>query len=274
MDKEDIFKEAIDKTGILTGKDNDQKNQEVKVDKLKLYFRQPIEIETEIGSNITLVQPAVGEIVKVGEERFYSTLQVFTTNPTANRLMLWNMGMDWNDLSDFELFLMLSFRIEPEIANMFFQNIDFSKFKFFGNNEDKKKSILANEEQNVIIDERTYNIISCHLRTMFNQFPKVEKTVDPVGKEWIIEEELMNATIKKEKEDDSLLLPLISSCVNHPGFKYKSNELMNVGIYEFMDSVKRLQVYESSTAVMKGMYSGFVDAKKIDKEAYNFMKSV
>ena len=52
----------------------------------------------------------------------------------------------------------------------------------------------------------------------------------------------------------STLLPLISTCLNHPGFKYKKNELREVGIVEFMDSVQRLQVYESSTALLKGIY--------------------
>ena len=35
-----------------------------------------------------------------------------------------------------------------------------------------------------------------------------------------------------------------------------------------MDSIRRLQVYESTTSLMKGMYSGFVDTSKLklDKE--------
>ena len=56
--------------------------------------------------------------------------------------------------------------------------------------------------------------------------------------------------------------------------KYKKNELREVGIVEFMDSVQRLQVYESSTALLKGIYSGFVDASKIDKNELNFMREI
>jgi len=41
-----------------------------------------------------------------------------------------------------------------------------------------------------------------------------------------------------------------------------------------MDSVQRLQVYESSTALLKGIYSGFVDASKIDKNELNFMREI
>ena len=70
----------------------------------------------------------------------------------------------------------------------------------------------------------------------------------------------------KNKEDlnRSVLLPLISSMVNHPGFKYKKNELIDVGIVEFMDSVQRLQLYENVTALMSGVYSGMLDTSKIN----------
>ena len=98
-------------------------------------------------------------------------------------------------------------------------------------------------------------------------------------KRWFIEKdkhELRNREYKKDKgdEDDYSLLPIISACVNHPGFKYKSSELKELGVYQFYDSVKRLQVYESTTALQKGMMSGFVDDSKIKPEDYNFMKSI
>jgi hypothetical protein len=43
---------------------------------------------------------------------------------------------------------------------------------------------------------------------------------------------------------------------------------------EFYDSVSRLQIYEQSTALMKGMYSGFISAKDIKPEDYNFMREI
>ena len=63
--------------------------------------------------------------------------------------------------------------------------------------------------------------------------------------------------------------------LNHPGFKYKKSELKEVGIVEFMDSVKRLQTYESVMALMSGMYSGMIDTKKLDlKEELNWMRDL
>jgi len=69
-------------------------------------------------------------------------------------------------------------------------------------------------------------------------------------------------------------MSLISACINHPGFKYKLQELKDVGICQFMDSVQRLQVYESSTALLHGMMGGFVDSSKIKSDDYNWMRSL
>lgn len=84
----------------------------------------------------------------------------------------------------------------------------------------------------------------------------------------------MKAAQDKDKENDSTLLPLISSCVNHPGFKYKLEELKEVNICQFMDSVNRIQKYEQGTAALKGLYSGMISAKDIPKDLINFMGEI
>jgi len=87
----------------------------------------------------------------------------------------------------------------------------------------------------------------------------------------------MNLIAKERKGEDiptSSLLPLISSCINHPGFKYNLNELREVNFVQFMDSVQRLQIYESTSALLKGAYSGFCDTSKIDKDEFNFMRDI
>ena len=98
-------------------------------------------------------------------------------------------------------------------------------------------------------------------------------------KEWYIQKDkrqrdIDQAKADKGKESKQSLVPIISACVNHPGFKYKLSELKEVGVCQFYDSVQRLQIYESTTALLKGMYSGFISSKGIKPDAYNFMKDI
>ena len=115
--------------------------------------------------------------------------------------------------------------------------------------------------------------IAEYIRALLNIHPKVEKAKGKTAKKWMIDEDRINMA-QKEDKNNSILLPLVSACINHPGFKYKLQELREVGIYEFMDSVQRLQIYESTRALIGGSYSGFADMSKVPKEQFNFMREL
>lgn len=250
---------------------------DLKFDKLKLYFGDPYTINSKLGNDIVIYQPTIGEILDLGEQDVYSGVNVFVANPTMYRLSLWKSNIDWNQINDFQLFCILYKTLEKKNTELLFHDIDFSLFQGYTHitKEGDEVHCLYNEEQDIIIDEDIYNQISNYIRTMFNFFPKTEKAKGKSTKEWIIQEDEENYEKHKDDPYKSNLQPLISSCLNHPGFKYKKNELRNVGIVEFMDSVQRLQVYESSTALLKGIYSGFVDGSKLtNKEELDFMRDI
>lgn len=250
-------------------------------DELKMYFGKPF----DVGNGMTIYQPTIGQILDIGEENFYTTLYIFIGNPTMFRLQLWDMGIDWNKITSYDIFTSAVTGINKKVSDLLFGDLDFSGFALYGKNIEQINDngeteiiqipTLYNQSIDIEISREDYTLISEYLQVMFNIHPKVERAKGRATKEAIIEEDRMNLAMRqKEKQSGSILLPLISSCLNHPGFKYKLNELEDVGICYFMDSVQRLQVYESSTAVMKGMYSGFVDGSKIKPENYNWMRSL
>ena len=253
-----------------------------KFDHLKMYFGEPF----EVGNGLIIHQPTVGQILEVGEQEFYAMLYLFISNPTTYRLQLWDLGIDWNKITSYMLFTMLIKSVDSDVAKIIFGDVDFKGFEIYTKtkmetNEDGEEvevqvPTLYNTSSEMELSEDDYTLISEYLQTMFNIFPKVEKAKGKSTKESIIEEDRMNLAMRQRKNesDDSGLLSLVSACVNHPGFKYKLQELRDVGICQFMDSVQRLQVYESSTALMKGMYSGFVDGSKLKSEDYNWMRSL
>ena len=250
-----------------------------------MYFGEPF----DVGNGMTVLMPTVGDILRLDNSdiTFYQTLYIWIANPTTYRLMLWDNGIDWNKISDYELFLMLYKTENPDVSKMMFGNVDFQQFGLFhktvqeknedGEMVDVQKVTLYSPEQDIEISEQDYTLISQYLKAAFNIYPKVEKAKGRITKEAIIEEERMNLIAKERKGEDiptSSLLPLISSCINHPGFKYNLNELREVNFVQFMDSVQRLQIYESTSALLKGAYSGFCDTSKIDKDEFNFMRDI
>lgn len=231
----------------------------------------------KVAEGIVISQPTIGDIMTFGEEKFNQVLNPFVVNPTSLRVVLWQQGKDWTEMSDYELFyqLILQLKPTPNETSLIFGDLDFSKFNLYKRQNEidgelVEDIVLLNHEQNVLIDEEVYNHMSSYLRTMFNIFPKAEKAKGRTTKEWMIEEDIMNSKVPTEKK--SSLLSMISFCLNHPGFKYKKSELKDLGVVEFYDSVQRLLIYESTSSLMKGIYSGFVDTSKIEKKEFDFMR--
>ena len=263
-------------------------------DELKMYFGE----DYWVTDKIKITQPTLGDIIDFGDVKFYSIVSTLCANTTSFRLQLWDMKprIDWTKISDFELFTWLIRGFTTEDTCLLFGNLNLSWFKpYWKNRKDENESIILvyvprdengnemlpiNLEEAIVIDELVYLKIVDYLRKMFDIHPKEERNVKgKTVKEWIIEEERIKIEnekkLNKDKKNKSFLYPLISSMVNHPGFKYKKNELKEVGIVEFMDSVKRLQTYESVMALMSGMYSGMIDTKKLDlKEELNWMRDL
>ena len=251
----------------------------IEFDSLGMYFGRPyiIDLESAIGT-VTVYAPQMKFIIETGQKKFNETLNIFTTNTTAYKLLLWENGIDWNEFKDFELFCMLYKMIDSEVASLLFGDLDFSKFSLQNKRiEDKEELVLWNEDQQVEINEEVYQHFHQYICTAMNINPEEKITRDKTMKEWFINAEkqkIHNAEATKKESESFSIQPLISACVNHPGFKYKLSEIEEMNIFEFYDSVKRLQIYENATACLKGLFSGFVDGSKISADQYNFMKEL
>lgn len=248
----------------------EKSNEKYHFDRLKMYFGE----DYEIVKGIVISQPTIKDILEIGEENFYHSLSPFLYNSTTIRLFLWENQIDWNTVKDIEVFSYLIPTVKKEPLKLLFKNINFEDFRLVNINKknEEEKTVLAlySKIQDILLYENDYLMIAEYIREMMNMHPKVEKAKGKTAKNWIIQEDKMNLQQRKT-ENTSTLLSLISGCINHPGFKYNLQELKDVGICQFMDSVKRIQKYETSTAALKGMYSGFVDVKSLDKELIDFM---
>ena len=252
-----------------------ENTQEYKFDPLKMYFREDYFVK-----GIRIVQPTIGNILNMGESKFYSDLSPFLYNSTSIRVMLWDLPqrIDWCNVKDIEVFGILKnmTNTDNSAIRLLFPDYRIEHMQLMQLNEKNSNEcqlFLYDEENDFVLNESEYMEIAEYIRTLLNIHPKIEKAKGKTTKQWMIDEDRMNMAQRDEK-NTSTLLPLISACINHPGFKYKLQELRDVGIYEFMDSVQRLQIYESTIALLGGSYSGFADMSKVPKEQFNFMRDI
>lgn len=252
---------------------NEQAGEELEFDLLSLYFGE----DYKINEQIVIHQPRIQDIINLGEKEFYSIIAPFTSNPTSLKVQLYDLGIYWSDISDFELFSLLIKTLSFESSKIVFGDIDFSSFDLVAKRNEQNEIIpvLYSQKMGFEIDNETFEKIRKYMCFMFDV--KLEKEIvksKSLAAEIIAKERADIAKKNAELKGTTSLIQMISFALNHPGFKYKKDELREVGYVEFVDSIKRLQVYEATKALTQGSYSGFCDMSKIPKEEFNFMRKV
>nr|DAK70274.1 MAG TPA: hypothetical protein [Caudoviricetes sp.] len=254
-----------------------QEIEELGFNPLKMYFGE----DCVINEKITIHQPSIQDFIDSNSESdIYGVITPFVSNTTAYRLQLWDMGIDWNKISNLELFSILIKSIDFNYSKLIFGDIDFSTFNLYQKQIDKDPVLtLYSQELDLEIDEDTRNKMCKYIQFMFNSFPPEEEfTSNKILKQDLINKDRQKLVQKKkeasENKNQQSLLSMIAFYLNHPGCHYKKNELREVGYFEFMYNIQRLQIYESTRALFGGLYSGMCDLSKVDKNEFNFMRDV
>lgn len=247
---------------------------EYKYDVIKMWFGEAYEPI----KGIIVYQPTIGDIMEYGENDFWSMVTMLCANPTSMRLQLWKNGIDWNKIEDFDLFINIVSNFPKEKTSIIFKDIDFTKFVPIL--VDEKKYFVCKDNMDLIMDETGYLRLVNYLRALFDIHPKVEKARNKATKEVIIleEEQKQNIELRKQKAEKwqrSTLFPMLSAYLNHPACKYKKSELKELGIFEFMDNIKRINLIQSVTSLQNGMYSGMLDTSKMNlSKELNWMRDL
>lgn len=198
------------------------------VDSLFIYFGD----DYVVNDHIKIHQPTIGEVADYGEAKYFSMVHSLCAIPSDMKAILWDMGLDWCEVEDFDLFMMLSQTLTPDKTGILFGDLDFSKMRPFKNKQNDE-IVLADKETGIIIDKLIYTRIVTYLRKLHNITPKVEKTKSKTVKKWLIEEDRKKMETSKNKPFRSYLLPLISAVKVKQG--YTKTYIRNMGLYEFFD---------------------------------------
>lgn len=236
---------------------------------LKLYFGD----DYVINKHITIHHPKIGDIVDVGESEYFSTVYTIAAIPSDMKSQLWDLGICWEDISDFDFFYLLTRSLTPDKTKVFFGDLDFTRFELV--KDLTNDEIVMYQESNgeeIVIDMYGYLRIAEAIRKMHGIVPKVEHANTNTVRKILIEEDRKKLAKIKDEHHGSQLVPMISSLINCSEFKYGLEEVRKMPIYAFMDSVVRVQMVKSATALLQGCYSGMLDTSKLNKKELNWMR--
>lgn len=239
----------------------------LEVDELSLYFGDPY----VVNDYITITIPKIGEVVKYGERQYYSMVQTITAIPSEMKASLWDAGIDWTQITDFQLFMMLAPTLPKDKTYILFGDLDFQAMKPF-ENKFNETIVLRNPDTGAVIDELAYGKITSYLCSAHNLTKKVEKAANEFTKKFMIDEDRQKLQYNAKQPYKSFLRPLISAVKCRQG--YTLDYVKNMGLFEFFDDLNRLQVIVNTDALLQGSYSGMVDMSKIPKKNFDWCREI
>lgn len=237
------------------------------VDELALWMGKPY----VINDKITVLQPTIGEVIEFGEKEYFSVVQTLCSTSSNMKSQLNSMGVDWETVEDFQMFMMLAQSLDKEKTKLVLGDIDLSKFTIRANPQNGEPW-MVDKENGIIIDELIYMRIVNYLRGVHGLTRAYDRTKSKFVHDMAIEMEKEEAEINAKKPYKSFLWPLISSVKARQ--KYTKQYVLDMQIYELVHEANRLQVIVQSDALLQGSYSGMVDTKKIPKENFNWMRDI
>ena len=103
-------------------------------DELKIYRGE----DFVISKHIILHQPTLNEICDYGERDYYSMIYNFTATPQSLKVQLWDMGIDYTEITPYQLFYQLLYKMySQEKTSIIFGDLDFTKFQVMQRKDDE-----------------------------------------------------------------------------------------------------------------------------------------
>ncbi len=237
-------------------------NTSIQFDKLKHTIGgQPL----VISKSLTVQNPSIRDITDFGEEKYLNLVTLTVARPYDFMVQLDDAGINYLDVDDFEFFSVNLNNLPQEITRILFGDIDFTGFEF-GENVENGELIFCHPNNKIIIDRLVFAQITKFVREMNVISDEIEFKA---GNERM-RKSLIDRNRRKQKKEagktfESQLSNLISLAVNHEGFKYNYDTVLDLRISQFYDAYYRLNKIENYRQTMSGVYAGTISFEKLDK---------
>lgn len=225
--------------------------------------------EVILNNKIKLFVPTVGQVLD-DEESYYNMASLITAMPIDVMVMLDDAGIDFTSINEYELFIILFPQIAQMNTELFFADMDLSKFTMTIS-EQNGMPILYDAEDDIVIDRCVYEQITDFVRRINNFKKDIRKPGNEDGKKYMLEKARKKIKRLNRIGFSSSLEPLIVSMVNTEQFKYDFERTRELSIYQFNESVRQVIKKIDYDNRMHGVYAGTVNVKDLSHDDLNWL---
>lgn len=225
--------------------------------------------EYAINDHIRIQIPSVGEVLD-HEDAYYGMVSMLTAMPIDMMVQLDDIGVDFTQINDYELFLLLFRSLKEQDTSLIFGDLNLRPFQT-AVNEQNGLIVLVNQETGVMIDRAIHGQIAATLRKIHHLKKDNRKPANGEAKEYLIERARIKMRRHKNRATDSQLEELIVALVNTEQFHYGFGGTRELSIYQFNESVHQIIKKIDYDNRMHGIYSGTVSAKDLSQDDLNWL---
>lgn len=227
------------------------------------------EDSVRINDHIKVLIPDVRSILR-HESDYYRLVSVLTAMPYDMMVQLDDIGVDFTQIDDYDLFLLLFSGLKEEDTSLIFGDLDLHGF-VTEMNESNGTIILKDPETGVVIDRGIYSMIANALREIHHLEKNIKKPGNEEAKAYLIERTRKKLMRRKGKQTKSELQSLIIAMVNTSEYKYNFETTKDLSIYQFNESVHQILRKTDWDNRMHGVYAGTIDASKLSDDEMSFI---
>ena len=213
--------------------------------------------------------PKVEDIL-ANEEQYYGIVSTLVATPFDMMVQLDDIGIDFTEIDDYELFLITFQTIRSQDTSLIFGDLDLSGFEP-AVNEDNQTIVLLDKNTGIVIDKAVFFQIAEALRKIHHLERNRKKAGNVEAKKFLIERARIKLKRQRRKGQVSQLEPLIIAMVNTEQYKYNYEETRALSIFQFNESVVQIVKKVDYMNKMHGVYSGTVSVKDLNQEDLNWL---
>lgn len=225
-----------------------------------------------VNDYITIRHPTVRDVKKYNEEKYFSLVSAFISTPSDYKVQLYDMGINYSNLDEFEFFCSMKDRFAELDTSILFKDFQFGEL-VVGQRNDSEDILLYNEKTKAILDNYAYKVIVEYLCKMNCLEKSHGKPANDEYLKYAVELERSKQRRNKNKQFKSIIKPYIVTLVNCKEFKYDYTTVLDLPIYTFHESARQIPSNKFYDGLICGIYSGNVMASKLSKDELNFIKN-
>ena len=204
------------------------------------------------------------------EDTYYSMVSMITATPYDMMVQLDDIGIDFMALNDYQLFLLVFNSLKGQDTSLLFGDLDLSAFSMVVNPQNNA-FVLRDPKTGAVIDRAIHAKICATLRTIHNLKRNHRKPANDEAKKFLLQRARAKMKRHRNTSESSQLESLITAMVNTEQFPYNYEDVGQLSIYQFNESLQQVIKKIDFDNKMHGIYAGTLSAKDLGQDELNWL---